>query len=371
MEPIAIVGGGIIGTGLAYRLRNAPTTVRLFEKGTLGSGSTSASIAVFSRLTDHPTELGHRMRERAWDHYRSLIDDGEISYERIGSLMVAETEPYRRTLETAHDRFHELGLDTELLEPEELAAHNVDPSGTAGGLYADDVGYLDPNEVVQYWAREARASGVDIETGVEVTDVVTDEGSVRAIETTDGSYDAGTVINAAGPWAPRVNEMVGVSLPVRHTLGRILVLQNETDFSLPYVLFENGDYFREEGTAQAFAGRLEKEYDEATVLDPSVSRSVDEEFYRSVARSTEERVPILRDADVVNEWVGLRTVTPDKDPILGPTTVDGFQTAIGMSGLGITYAPAVTDLLARSLLSDDSGPDPDLTAFDADRFEQR
>ncbi|MDX1746176.1 MAG: FAD-binding oxidoreductase, partial [Halobacteriales archaeon] len=146
-----------------------------------------------------------------------------------------------------------------------------------------------------------------------------------------------------------VNAMVDVSLPLRHTRGPILVLEAGDPIDLPYVLFESGAYFRGEGETKALAGRLAKEFDRAETLDPDVPPRVEEAFYRDVADRTGARIPALADATVVNDWLGLRTVTPDKRPILGPTAVDGFLVATGMSGLGVTLAPAVADRLADFL----------------------
>lgn len=354
MDPIVIVGGGIIGTGLAYRLREAPTDVTLVEKGGLGSGTTSASIAMFSWIQTDPDEFTHRLRERAWSEYRPLIEDGTIGFERIGALIAAETEGYLATLERAADRLDEYGLEIETRTAEELAEFNIDPEGLAGAIYVPDEGYLDPHEIIHHWVDEARDVGVTVETSVEVTDVHTDNEGVTGVETTAGDRSAGTVINAAGPWAPRINEMVDVSLPLRHTYGRILVLQRKEPFSLPFVTFESGDYFRQEGHNQAFAGRLEKTYDDATTVDPDAVHSIEESFRRDVARNTARFVPLLHDADVINEWVGLRTVTPDAKPIVGPTGVDGFLVACGMSGLGITLSPAISADLAEYAVTDES-----------------
>lgn len=354
MDPIVIVGGGIVGAGLAYHLRDAGREVRLLERDALGSGTTGASIAVFSWLQSDPDAFGHRLRERAWGTYGPLVEAGEIGFERIGALKTAESAAKLRELEADAERLREFGLDVESIGSDALAGFDLDPDAFAGAIHAPEEGYLDPTEIVRHWTDEAAAAGVEIETGVGVRDVRVEGGAVTGVETTDGDRAAGTVINAAGPWAARVADMAGLSVPIRHTYARILVLDPDGPVSLPYTLFENGHYVREEGGEQVFAGRLEKSYADATRYDPDATHTVEETFRTGTARTLEARAPRLAGGDVTNSWVGLRAVTPDGNPIVGPTAVDGFHHATGMSGLGITLAPAVTGALADHLAGEES-----------------
>lgn len=367
MDPIVVVGGGIVGAGLAYQLRDAPAEITLVEKDALGSGTTSASIAMFSWLQTDPDRFTYALMEESWEAYRSLIERDVIGFDRIGALATAETADYFETLRHAADELREYGLPVETRTSAELEGFGIDATEVEGGIYLADEGYLDPHEIIQHWITEAADAGVEVETGVEVTDVLLEDDTVSGVKTTDGDIPAGTVLNAAGPWATALNEMAGVSHPLRHTYGRILVLSRDEPFDLPFVAFESGDYFRGEGTNQAFAGRLEKDYASADRENPDAARSVDDAFRRDVARNAARFVPVLEDAEVVNEWVGLRTVTPDKMPIVGPTSVEGFHVATGMSGLGITLAPSVTGHLAEYVLTGE--PNDTVETLSAERFE--
>lgn len=366
MEPIVIVGGGIVGVGIAHALREAGARVRLIEKNALGSGTTATSIAMFLPLETSPTAFDQRLRDLAWAEYESLIERNVVGVERTGSLYCASTAEYLGELEAATETLREFGREVDLLEPSELREFGIDPQGLEGAMYTPRSGYLDPTEVIQHWSDEATASGVEIETGVEVTDVHVEDGAVAGVETTEGEFEARTVIDAAGPWSHSVAEMAGVSIPVRHTLGRILVLGTGEELSLPFTLFEDGTYFREEGRTQAFAGRLETTYADVTQLDPDAVHAVDPEFRLAVARATSRNLPALADADVVNEWVGLRTVTPDAHSLLGPTDVDGYLLATGMSGEGVMLAPVVASALADYVRT---GSNEIVKRLSVDRFD--
>jgi sarcosine oxidase subunit beta len=167
---------------------------------------------------------------------------------------------------------------------------------------------------------------------------------------------ASGVVNAAGPWAASIDAMVGVSLPLRHNVGPILVLDHDANLELPFVEFEDGSYVRGEGRRQVFAGRYGVGYDDAERLDPAAARSPGEAFRLAVGDRLGTSLPGLADARVATDWVGVRTITPDGDPFVGETEVEGYYAATGMSGLGVTLAPAVGEHLA-AVVAPDRAPD--------------
>ena len=364
MDSVVIVGGGIIGTSVAFHLRDHPD-VTVLEKNALGSGTTAASMGRFDWDVADP--FGVFLQREAWRTYEPLVRDGVVDFERPGYLRVAGTPDELERMRERAAVLGEYGLDFELLDADETAEHGVNPDAVSGGLYQASGGYLNQQDAVEYFAEGAREAGVAIETGTEVTDVLTDGGTVTAVETTDGRYTADVVVNAAGPWAPGLNELVDVSLPLRHTTGPILVLEGDGPVSIPFLKNVDGDFYvRPEGGSKLLAGRRWGRYDEAPLLDPDDARGVDDRFRRDVAALSESHLPALEGAAVVNEWVGLRTVTPDFRPVVGPTARDGFLVACGMSGSGVGLAPLVGRLVADHV--DDDGNGTLLRQLSARRF---
>lgn len=349
-----MVGGGIIGAAVTRRLAERSVPVRLFERRELGSGTSGDSVALFVWHQLSPNRTEHALRERAWRAYEPRIAAGELSFERIGALHPVLDEAALSRLRETASTLSSWGVSASALPAPELELHGLDPADYAGALYTEGDGYLDPSEIIQGDVRAARDADATVETGVEVTDVVTEDGSVAAVETTEGRVAASAVVNAAGPWAPFLNDLAGVSLPLRHNHGPILVLQSDDRLSLPFVEFEDGYYVRGEGDRQVFAGRYGASFEDASVVDPDHARAVDQEFYLGVEERLTASLPGLERLEVVNEWVGLRTLTPDGKPFVGETGVDGFYVACGMSGLGVTRAPAVADLLAAELADGDA-----------------
>ena len=368
MDPVAIVGGGVVGTSVAAHLAERDVPVRLYERDALGAGTTAKSMAIFFWHQDDPSTTEHRLRERAWETYAPLIEAGELDFTEIGTL---ETAPELTDVPAVRERWtalNDLGVETDWLEPADLAAKGLDPDAFEGALFVPADGYLDGGEIVAHLAERARDAGAEIETDTAVTAVETAGGAVEAIETTAGTQPVSGVVNAAGPWSPEINDFVGLDQPLRHTRGPIVVLSREEPTDLPFVILHDELYFREDGVSQAFGGRFDTTYETAGHLDPDANHAVEQAFTLDVADEIEAAVPQLADARIVDDWVGFRTITPDGRPLVGETAVDGFYAAVGMSGYGVTRAPAIGDLLAGEI----AGESVDAELADwvaADRFD--
>jgi sarcosine oxidase subunit beta len=363
-DPVVVVGGGIVGASVARHLSETDVPVTLYERDALGAGTTADSVAMFVRkgaaLAERP-ETAYRLRARSWETYGPLIEEGVLEFSRIGALYPAEGESRLGWLREVAGTLEGLGVRAEILEAAELERFGLVADEFAGALTVPDDGYLDPGGIVQHLAGEARDAGAHVETGSAVTDVAFEDGRVTGVEVDGERVPASVVVNAAGPWAPAVDAMAGVSLPLRHNAGPILVLDHESDAPLPFVEFENGQYLRGEGRRQVFAGRYGAGYDEAERIDLDAARAVDEGFRLALGDLFERFFPDLVDAGVANEWVGVRTLTPDGRPFVGGTDVEGYYVATGMNGLGVTLAPVVGEHLASVVAG--RGSDAEFRAY--------
>lgn len=383
MDPIVIVGGGVVGTTLAYYLRDAPTDVILVEKDHLGAGSTGDSMSIFAwhlNLDGIYTDIC----KRAWEAYQQPLADGFLNFHEGGFLAVADRDEYLAELESEIDAYDQPGVtaDAEVISPAETAAYGLDPAGVGAGAvfiqegrFTDDPGY----KIVTYFSDRAAHAGVEIQERVRVTDVATERGQVTGVQTSAGFIDAGTVVNAAGPWSTKLNAMAGVDLPIKHTPAPMIQYELDHEFGpagvpLSLVTFEDGLYFVGGYPRTVYAGNAPHEgaesgfedaydYDADVVFDSRLSH----EFRAVVADRVDATVPLLETASVVDEWKCLRTITPDHFPLVGETAVDGYHVATGLSGQGITIGPAVGELLADHILTGDI-PD-ELEVLAPDRFE--
>jgi sarcosine oxidase subunit beta len=365
-DQIVIIGGGIVGLCVAYSLRDSDRPVVLFEKQTLGSETTGASIAQFIRYQDTPTQNEAKLRQQAWEWYDSRITEGVLSFEQCGTLQLAASQSKREQLDDLAASHADLGITTELLEAADLTRFGLASDSLKGGLFLPEDGFLDPTEIIQYCATHAREGGVMIETDITVTDVVTAGKRVTAVETTAGTYPAGTVINAAGPWAPEINTMASVSAPIRHTTGPILVLQTEQNHHLPLTFFEDEIYLRGKGTEQLLAGKFATGYEGAKCVDLGSMTGPGESFYLRVGEVVDRFFATPGEFQITNEWQGIRSVTPDGRPIVDETNVANYYIAIGMSGHGVTLAPAIGEAMA-TMIESNTVPNP-IAGLGIDRF---
>ena len=351
---IVIVGGGIVGTAIASRLGPTDHDVTVLERSQIGTETTAASAGLLMRTAVDPEPFDLRFRNRAHEAYRPLFEGSDLEADRIGIVYVAETATFAKRLENSATTLREHGTDASYLEPTDLAEFGIEPDGIEGGLYTPDDRICDPTAVANWFADRAREAGVDVRTGVSVTDVETRSGAVSAVVTDEGRLEADCVANATGPWAPELNERVGVSLPLCHTRGPMIALDCHEPLECPTAIFESKRYVRPAGETGAWIGAYRTAYVEGQRYDLR-DRSLSEGFVES-AMDLETVVPALEGVSVTDEWVGYRTVTPDGRPIVGETDIDGYLVAVGMTGQGVTLAPAVADVV-RGTLENEADPE--------------
>jgi len=363
---VAIVGGGIIGVAIAHHLaRRGEESVLLVERESLlGTGSSSASAGgLRQQFPDEPNLLF------AIEGVRQIVElersGTDPEFRRHGYLLLACTEErlsaFRRdvALQNRH------GLPSEILGPDEVARRFpvLRTDDLEGAAFCGTDGYCDPHVILQAFARSARNAGHRIETGVTVTGLLRDGGRVTGIRTDRGDVRAGTVVIAAGPRGAELAAMVGLELPLRPCRRQIFTtLPFPIPADLPLVIdFDHPFYFRPEGGGVILSAA---EVEETRTFD----LTLDDAGLPDLVERAIHRCPILADAEISGGWAGLRTLTPDGSAILGDAPgVPGLLLAVGLSGHGITHAPAVGLALAERILDGECRSLP-LDPFSAARF---
>jgi glycine/D-amino acid oxidase-like deaminating enzyme len=181
-----------------------------------------------------------------------------------------------------------------------------------------------------------------------VTGLVTEE---------DEEVELDEVICAAGPWNIEIANSVGIELPVKHTIAPVLVLQpaDQSDYTLPAINhFESPYTFHRRSEDEFLIGyNPGGVYEDATEFDPkTMTEKVPEDIRNEGIDLLQEIVPDLIDAKITEEWVGIRSITPDENPVVGWTDLQGFSIAAFHTS-GIQLAPAVGKMIADQVLEDD------------------
>ena len=367
---VVIIGGGIIGVSIAYYLaKKGAGKVVLLERGIMGEGSTGKCAGGIR--TQFSTEINIRFSLLSLKVFQGFQAEFGVDpeFHPVGYLFLAAQERQWQVLKETAQRMQGMGLDVELLDPDEIQRQwpflRVDD--LLGGSYTKGDGYAGPYEVLQGFAKGARRLGALLREGTEVTRIHVKKGQVQAVEVATGERVlTPVVINAAGPYAGQVAAMVGLDLQV-HPLRRQLFFTDHSEelpSRFPLVIdLEHGWYMRREGEVLLLAGPQDAE--------SSFNERVDFEAQEWTAERSLHRVPILERARIARGWAGLYAISPDHHAIIGPfPEIEGFICANGFSGHGFQHSPAVGILVAE-LIVEGQAKTLDIHPLRPQRFRER
>ncbi|NIO03392.1 MAG: FAD-dependent oxidoreductase [Proteobacteria bacterium] len=346
---VLIVGGGIIGSSIAYNLMNDEFsgTVAVFEKDpTYEFSSTTLSAGGIRR--QFSTEVNIRISQYGVQFYEQFDEamsvDGERAhgeFHQRGYLFLANEKNWP-LMEQHHEFQTSLGVKVDLLSSEETLKiiPHLNTEDLVGASFSAGDGYLDPYGTLQGYAKKARCLGVTYVTD-EVTKILRDKNRITGLVTDKGdTYNSSIVVNCAGPWAADVGRMAGVDLPVDPVRRMAYVFQPAEifDYDLPLVIDVTGLYFRHETGRIIMTGKSISE-------EPSgINFAVDKAFFHDTMWPIlANRIPVFDRLKLIRGWAGLYAINRlDSNALIGEhPDLEGFYMAIGFSGHGFQQAPAV------------------------------
>jgi len=376
-----IVGGGCMGASVAWHLaQRGMTNVVLIERESqLAAGSTGKNAGGVRHQFSHPANIDLSIESIAMMARFEEVVGTPIDFHQDGYLFLlskaAHVVTFLKNVQLQRSR----GVDVQWLAPAEAQAlaPGLDVTGIKGATYCAADGVADPNGVTVGFAKGAQAKGVEIIRETEVTGVQLDHSRVVEVRTSRGNIATPVVVNAAGPWAKSIGRLLGVDVPVEPERRHIFIASPPAGGSwddppnagkvprskLLVIDFETTFYFHREGGGLLFGMGDPDE-------GPGFDITVRWDFLPKVIDVAMRRLPAIADAAVSHAWAGLYEMTPDHNPIIGPSgDVDGFFTIAGFSGHGFQHAPAAGRILADLI----AGRDPhfDLTPFAVDRFKRK
>ncbi|HWZ61507.1 MAG TPA: FAD-dependent oxidoreductase [Steroidobacteraceae bacterium] len=373
-----VVGGGIIGTSVAYHLAAMGwKDIVLLERDRLTSGTTwhaAGLMVTFGSTSETSTE----MRKYSRDLYRRLeAETGQSTgLSLIGFIEVASDKDrlveYRRV--AAFNRY--CGVAVEELSPREVLElfplARVDD--LEAGFYVKDDGRVNPVDVTMALAKGARQRGVRIIEGVAATGVLKAGGQVTGVRTAHGDIRSEVVVNCAGMWARQFGELAGVTIANQAAEHYYLITEPIKDLppNMP-VLEDPGayGYYREEGGG-LMVGLFEP------VCAPWRVEGIPEDFsfgelppdwerMTPFLERAMSRVPITSQIGMKRFFCGPESFTPDLRPIVGEAPeLRGYFVAAGLNSIGVLTGGGLGRVLAHWIVS--GYPDVDVTAMNIDRL---
>lgn len=361
---IVIVGGGAVGTSIAYALAEAGITdVILLDAAELGSGSSGKPIGGLRGTFSDATNVA--LAARGLEHYARF--GPELAFDRVGYLFLLSTPELVEQLETSVERQNALGVPNRMISAEE--AHRlsplIDPDRYLAATFCATDGHAHPQVAIDHWAREARRRGVQILERREVNGIDIRGGEIAGVHTTRGTIATSTVICAAGAWSARIGAMAGVHLDVRPIRRQIAFSEPRGHHRVPFTIdLESSFYFHNAGEGMLLG------YSDPAQPD-GFDRTYDPRWIPELQRLARRCAPTLADLELTPDgWAGLYEMTPDANALIGQaSSVSRFLYATGFSGHGFSQAPAAGEVIRDLVLGRE--PFVDVTPLRAERFAER
>jgi sarcosine oxidase, subunit beta len=375
---VVIVGGGCMGCSLAWHLagRGLTNVVLIEREAQLATGSTGKNAGGVRHQFSHAANIRLSLESIAMMADFEARVGAPIDFHQDGYLFLVSKTTNVAAFQQNIALQRSMGVDVQWLSPGDAAriAPGIDIAGVRGAAWCAADGVADPNGVTMGFARGAQAMGVEIVRETEVTGVRLEGHRIAGVQTSRGSISTPVLVNAAGPWAKAIGRYCGVDVPVEPERRHIFIATPERgrswdapewDGRMPrsrvlVIDFESTFYFHREGPGLLFGMGDPDE-------TPGFDITVRWDFLPKVTEMAVKRLPAMAEAAVSHAWAGLYEMTPDHNPIIGPSAdVAGFHTIAGFSGHGFQHAPAAGRILADVIAGRD--PQFDLTPFAADRF---
>jgi len=376
---VCVIGGGVVGCSVLYHLtRLGWSEVMLLERSELTSGSTWHAAGGFHTLngdTNMAALQGYTIRL-----YRELEELTGLScgLHHVGGVTLADSPERMDMLKAERAKHRFMGLETEILGPEEIRAiapiTNIE--GVLGGLYDPLDGHLDPSGTTHAYAKAARMAGAEIVTHCMVRETNPRPDGTWDVVTDTGTIHAEHVVNAAGLWAREVGAMAGCYLPLHPMEHQYLVTDDLPEIygrekEHPHVMDPGGEsYLRQEGRGLCIGFYEQKARPWAVDGTPwTFGHELLPDDYDKIEDSIAfayRRYPVLEHAGVKSVIHGPFTFAPDGNPLVGPVPgLRNYWSACGVMA-GFSQGGGVGLTLAQWLVEGE--PERDVFAMDVARF---
>ena len=369
---VVIIGGGIVGSSIAYHLTaHGCRDVLIVERESAqGKGSTGKSMGGVRAQFSTPTSI--QMSLYSIPFYASFEErlGGPCDYRSQGYLFCATNQKQMAYLVTNHALQVEMGLTTaKVITGDEIRCMfpQMRADDIVGGSFCSTDGFVDPYSAMNGFSAWATEHGATLWKNTSVTGIARDGAGVASVETTRGTIATRKVVNCAGAWAAEVSKLAGVDLPVE-PLRRMLVPSEPFDefpHTAPMIVdMSNGFHFRPEARGFLLAWNDPEEI-------PGFKTDFDPLFLEKILTRAADRVPCFANLPVnpKRAWAGLYEMTPDHHPILGEApNMPGFFLANGFSGHGVMHSPATGKILADLILQGKTSVVDDVSVVSFERF---
>lgn len=368
---VVIVGGGLIGTSIAFELAPETLRVAVFDRQEPGQEASWAAAGMLSPAPESAHDaalvpLGMASL-REYPGFVAAVEAASgksTGYARNGALEIFLPPHGVAERDERLTRYRNLGI---VAEPVSTAGH---AAGKAAGrdcaaIWLPEEATVEPRALFDVTLAAAQKRGVEIVSGRGITRLLLESGRCTGVLAGEEKIHAQHVVIAAGcfsleifPGGDPMARSLARYAPTRPVRGQMIALRH-SGAPLEAVLRSDRGYLVPRSNGQIVAG--------STSEEAGFEKRVTPEGLRKIMDAAIELMPGLADAEIVDRWCGLRPGTPDDLPILGPTDTPGLLMATGHYRNGILLAP-ITAKLIRSWILGERGMTTEVSAFSPMRF---
>lgn len=372
---VIVVGGGLVGSSIAYNLSKAGVRTLLIEQGELASGASGANfgnVQVQDANLGLSLELTIQGAERCSRLEAEL--DFDLDYRKAGSLLLIENDHQKTLMRERALQLEAAGLRVELLDQNEITKLEpyLSPDTVIGGLYHPDEGQLNPFKLVHVYALRGRENGLEIKTHAPVARFTMQNGRVTGVDTGTEHFSAGCVVLATGAWTRPLGLTAGVDIPALWIRGEAIITEalppSISNAMSSASFFEDAD--SPDKTVVAFAMKQRPDGNvmlgEAITTTAQLDRDVAGASAAAIAAEGHRRLPHLNRVSIIRSWGIPVAQTADNCPLLGPVVeAEGLYVAAGLKST-IVLTPVVGEIIADMIVG--NAVDPRLEAFSPSRY---
>jgi 4-methylaminobutanoate oxidase (formaldehyde-forming) len=375
---VVVIGSGGLGAATAYYLaKNKRLSVALLDQHGIGSQTSPRAAGMVSCL--RKSEVMIALIKEACQKIAVFREEtGQpLDWVHSGSLKIARRPQDADVLTSDLRRGQEMGLDVELIEPDEAATLNpfLKPDGVVGALRVGDDRYFDPGQIAVGYAAAAASCGAVVLPNTAALAVNIDASRVTGVTTAKGKIETSVVVDAAGAWTRQLAERSGIKVPLVPTRQQLIVTEpvEGAEADLPMVRIMDAAVYMRPCSGGFLWGVYEEKprFFDMQSLGPSFdveNMPLDRSILRAAAADVIGQLPILSTATARVFRGGIPTMTADGQHILGPSPdVTGFFFASGCNVAGLSIAPALGEKLASWII--DGKSQVDLSSMALARFD--
>ncbi len=344
---VIVIGAGIIGAATGYYLAKKKLKVYVLEQKFPCYGSTGRCIGGIRQQYTHPLSIN--IMKESVKIFASLFDEfnKDVEWFQGGYLFLAHSEERKNTYLSAIQIQQGYDIPVRFVTSDDCTKiiDGLNTQELLGGAYCPTDGQANPFAVTYSYLQGIKKYGGKLLTNTEVRKINISNNKVVSVNTNNSDeFFSPIIVNTSGSWAKNIAKMVGLDVPIEPERHESLVTEACERLFDPMIVDYRSDgcYFIQNYATGHFIGC----YTPVPNV-PGYDKRASSEFITEMPRRMARLVPKLEGIRVIRQWAGSYEMTPDGNPIVDKTPIEGFYISAGMCGHGFMFGPALGKFMSE------------------------